>query len=156
VPKVTVVFVGDETMSEAEAAAAGAKSVRFTEVEVRAALATKGGHKLLDASSAPDGIVFVANEGSEAASLAALIGLINENTVLASVGSRALAAEVASRGGIVVSIAGGDAAALGARVAKVSGWVRHALGHEADARVHSHAPAHDHGHHHDNPELHKH
>ena len=166
VPKVTVVFIGDEMAAEAEAAAAGAKSVRFTEVEVRAAQATTSRYKPLDGGSASDGFLFVANEGSAAQSLSVLAGLVNENTVLASAGPRAVATEVASRGGIVVSVAGGDVAALGARVAKVAGWVRHALGHEADshshahthadAHPHAHAPGHDHEHHHDPHDDHKH
>ena len=163
-PKVTVVFIGDEMAAEAEAAAAGAKSVRFTEVEVRAAQATTRRYKPLDGGSASDGFLFVANEGSAAESLSVLAGLVNENTVLASAGPRAMATEVASRGGIVVSVAAGDVAALGARVAKVAGWVRHALGHEADshahahadAHSHTHAPEHDHEHHHHAHDDHKH
>lgn len=150
-----VVFVGDETMAEAEAAAAGAKSVRFTEVEIRAAQATTSRHKPLDASaSAPDGIVFVANDASSSPSLSALAPLVGENTVLASVGARAIASEAASRGGIVVSTNDGDAGKLGARVAKVAGWVRHALGHEAEAHSHGHTHDHDHHHHHHDKHAH--
>lgn len=45
-----------------------------------------------------------------------------------------------------------DARSQGERVARVTGWVTHGLGHEADAHGHGHA----HGHAHDHPHGHHH
>lgn len=150
-PKVMVVFIGDDAAAQAESAAAGAKSIRFMEVDVRAAGPSTTRHKSLEsAEGSYDGIVFVASDGEPATSLAGVRRFVNENTVLGSIGSRNVAAELASSGGIVVSVGDADASALGARVAKVAGWVRHALGHEAEgagAHSHTHSHAHSHPHH---------
>ncbi len=159
-PKLIVLFVGDDNLSPAvaEAAASGARSVRFTEVDIRSATGS-GGYRRLESADAlahydavviaapagaarPDGLTIL-NELSRAGSM--------ENTVLAVAGGdAALLERVVALGGILVTVhASSDdlekARRLGGRAAKVAGWVRHSLGHEAE---HHHHHDHDHDHHH--------
>lgn len=145
-PKLIVLFQSEDkaAASLAENAAAGAKGVRFTEVEIRS-VGSGDGHKVLESPSNLrdyDGVLFV-HSGDELpeeahAQLAELAsGGQLPNTVFGLTGMNANALQsVARTGGIIVSEqAGSDAAdrahKLGARMAKVVGWVRHALGHEA-------------------------
>lgn len=160
-PKVMVVFFGTEApaVALADAAADGAASVRFTEVEVRAGsdhdVTTPGRHKTLRAASELaecGGIVIAASAaGDLPAGLEALLDTLERtstssafaNSVFAVVGGEntVLLGRVSRLGGIIVSETRGvddpeaRARATGARVAKVVEWVRHALSHE-------------HGHHH--------
>lgn len=151
----------------ADAVVAGAKSVRFTEVMTRAVEPDVFRYRLLDAGeslSSCDGIVVVASGADSTASASAVLGRLSldrarVDTVLAHVGGvTSLAAELIATGGIVVSSTAESsderAWATGERVARVAGWVRHALGHEHDAKHHDHQHGHAHthepdrGHHH--------
>jgi hypothetical protein len=158
VPSVMVLVLGkDSSLSRvADAVVAGAKGVRFTEVVVRAMEPSVFRYRQLDAETSVrsfDGIVVVAPE-SEASSDALAVGTGRApltNTVVASASADAsLSAALVATGGIVVSAPKAESAeeyarAIGARVAKVAGWVRHSLGHEAEG---------GHGHHHDGGEHH--
>lgn len=156
VPKVLVVFLGDDASVAAEAAAAGAKSVRFTEVDVRSLLETHTKHRRLTSGGDVeyDGVVLAATREAETTAQAEIVRALEhrttENTVFASIDSVGMAAGLAAvLGGIVVwtkpDLPGDQAAtALGARVAKVAGWVRHGLGHEAESHTHSHGHHHHH------------
>lgn len=159
-PSVLVLVLGREPSlsSVADAVAAGAKRVRFTEVTVRAADANVFRYRPLDDDadlSSFDGLVVVSSD--ENMTLAALPTALQRlagmasatNTVMAHVGGGArMASHLVELGGIMVSARGATidetAGAVGERVAKVAGWVRHALGHEAE---HQHGHRHDDGHH---------
>lgn len=158
-PKLIVLFMGDENMSPAiaEAAASGAKSVRFTEVDVRSATGSGGYRRVesAEALAAYDAVVVAASMGAVRPEATAMLSQLArarsvENTVLAVAGGDASLLElVAGLGGIVVTtLSSGDelerARRLGGRAAKVAGWVHHALGHEADHH-HGHQD-HDHNH----------
>lgn len=151
-PKLLVVYQVDDRLAEslAESAADGARGVRFMEVDQR----VTGGEASRPKPLGPprnaleyDGIVLVASDRGEAA-MTALLGEIGESgatndVVFAAVGAGApaLLARCARQGGIIAAVRDdGDEAvhakATGARAAKVVGWVRHALGHEAE---HHHA-----------------
>jgi hypothetical protein len=182
-PKVMVLFYGDEgDASILDAVVAGAKSVRFTEVEIRAggdgSDAAVAKHKRVDPArptGEADGVVIVANGvGSSGAGVAQTIDHLTHSErirdlVLGVAADASVVDRVARTGGIVIvnrashsqPNASDEARALGVRVAKVAGWVRHGLGHEAeqqhghshahnDHQQHDHTP-HDHGHrdHHD-------
>ncbi len=162
-PKVIVMFVGDEASAEAEMVAAGAKTVRFTEVDVRAARASATRHRTFTAQDGVtyDGAVLVSSDASgDAAAIELLTSCTNEHTVFGGRGRASLSA--AERvGGIVVMTPASDASAEGARVAKVAGWVRHSLGHEAEhahghSHGHSHSHEHSHGHTHEHSHEHEH
>lgn len=162
-PKVTVLFFGDERATAVlDAVVAGAKSVRFTEVEVRAATGsgTPAKYKRIDPAhpwGEADGVVFVADGASDSGQdLAPVIDRLAQapavcDLVLGVAADAPVVDRVARTGGIIIanrsSEAGPDsldeARALGVRVAKVAAWVRHGLGHEAE-HEHGH---HDHGHH---------
>jgi len=200
-PKVMVLFFGDDDSSAlADAAASGAKAVRFTEVDVRAASNASARHKPLGADhrfANYDGVMLVSaqrelepaasatfaalqdndpnnpNNPHDAKSASGSSGSNVSNVVIGVIGPNAALLEWAARsGGILVTQRGSfdeaaavegetavvTAKALGARVAKVAGWVRHALGHEAEhgathhhdhAPQHSHEPSHTHSHEHD-------
>jgi hypothetical protein len=163
-PKVLVLF--DETDAVAsslgESAAAGARGVRFTEVDVRVFAAVAGSQrKALESPTAIDqydGVVFTALNDSPTRALENLLAGLAQTpgARLANVVFGAtqpdhgtLPAQLLSLGGIAVGqTSGGDdnarARALGARVAQVAGWVRHSLAHE-ESDAHS---GHHHGHHH--------
>lgn len=155
-PKVLVLFVGAEgpAVSLAEAAADGARGVRFTEVEVVAA----GSHDertlhrhphlaSIDGLRHRDGIVIAcAAAGEVPPALEQLFDAMESieppaftNAVVGVVGGdrTMLLDHLARLGGIMIGEsqepADPEARArqLGARVAKVAGWVRHALSHEA-------------------------
>jgi hypothetical protein len=150
-PKVIVLYAATDSTaaSIAAAAAAGASEIRFTEVDVRAVGGTSGRETLESASqlAAYDGVL-LALSGSELPSevAAAVAELASAgqlpNMVLGVTGTGAKALESTARvGGIIVAEPGGADAAdrarrLGARVAKVVGWVRHALSHEAEHHHH--------------------
>ena len=163
-PKLLVLYVGAESPAAAlaDAAAQGANSVRFTEVDVRVGEAhsqpTRGRHSRLESSAALAayaGIVIACEAAAEIPdSLDALFRDLERtpaetfaNTVFGVAGGEntVLPGRVAALGGIVVGEPRGAAdpelraRELGARVAKVTGWVAHALGHEHDpARQHHH------------------
>jgi len=155
-PKVLVVFVGAEepAVSLAEAAADGARTVRFTEVEVVAGGAhderTANRHPHLASAEAlrnRDGIVIACAAAAEVPpALEQLFDAMESiepppftNTVFGVVGGERtmLLDHLARLGGIMIGESQEPAdpelraRRLGARVAKVSGWVRHALSHEA-------------------------
>jgi hypothetical protein len=184
VPSVMVLVLGDDSTLSivADAVVAGAKRVRFTEVTTRAAKPDVFRYRQLDADATLggyDGIVFVAShDASQDVSrdasgdtpavreLERFAGAqVLANTVLASAGASdsAMRAALVALGGIVVSAALGSsleehAAAVGERVATVAGWVRHSLGHAAEAHHHhddDHRPA-DHHHHHHGDDGHHH
>lgn len=162
-PKLVVVYFGAESPAAAlaDAAAAGASGVRFTEVDVRVgdehSQPTTGQHHRLESSGTLEayaGIVIACEAAAEMP--AALDALLRElertpsetflNTVFGVAGGEntVLAGRVASLGGIIVGEPRGEtdpevrARQLGARVAKVVGWVAHALGHEQGAGDHHH------------------
>ena len=152
-PSVIVLALGSDSSvsSVADAVAAGAQSVRFTDVTVRASKPDVFRYPVVvpDTLAAYDGVVFVASGGVVLpAALTWNAGRLLVNTVLGQIGGDAtLRLALVDAGGIVVSVptdnaSNVEAQALGVRVAKVAGWVRHALGHESE----SHA-AHDHGRH---------
>lgn len=153
VPSVMVLVLGSETSlaTIADAAAVGAKRVRFTEVTVRAMEPDVFRFRPLDDSevSSQDGVIFVAANGAPAVeAIRRAIGARSlENTVMGRLGGDAgSSVALLESGGIVVSVAGDAfdeayAQALGERVAKVAGWVHHALGHEAE---HDHSHSHHH------------
>ena len=180
-PKLIVLFYGVESPAStlAEAAADGAKAVRFTEVDVRAGSShepTAGRrHKSLDSAERLkdyDGVVIAAPAAGEApVELEALLGALERaepvgvfaNTVFAVLGgdNTTLLGSVARLGGIIVTEPLGvddpesRARATGKRIAKVVEWVRHAQSHE-HAHAHSHQShdhhdRHGHGDHRDSP-----
>ena len=175
-PKLIVLFYGAESPAStlAEAAADGAKGVRFTEVDVRAGSSheptTGRRHRSLDSSERLkeyDGVVIAAPAAGEIpAELDALLGELEHtepvgvftNTVFAVLGGEntTLLGRVAGLGGIIVSEPASlddpevRARATGKRVAKVIEWVRHALSHEhAHERQQHHDDSHHEQHRHD-------
>jgi hypothetical protein len=177
-------FCGAESPSAALAAAVadGARTIRFTEVDVRAL----GAHEMptgmrakrlesVDSLMAYDGIVIAGSSaGAVPEELSTLFDALEQrlehdaagratagpfvDLVFGVVGEENtdLLGRVGRLGGIIIGEGAGEdpvarAARLGARVAKVIGWVRHALGHEAGAHEHHH----EHGHH-DHPHDHHH
>ena len=163
-PKLVVVYFGAEAPAAAlaDAAAQGASSVRFTEVDVRVgephSQPTRGRHNRLESSESLAeyaGIVIACEAAAEIPdSLDALLRDLERtpaetfaNMVFGVAGGEnsVLPGRVAALGGIVVGEPRGTAdpelraRQLGARVAKVTAWVAHALGHEQDAaRQHHH------------------
>jgi hypothetical protein len=154
-PKVIVLFFGAESpaVTLAEAAADGAKEVRFSEVAVRSGgphqATTARRHARLESAAHIrdfDGVILACPAAGDIPSeLEALLGELERsaagaftNTVFGVAGGEntTLAAQVLRLGGILVSEATGvadpelRAKRLGARVATVVGWVRHALSHE--------------------------
>jgi NAD(P)H-dependent FMN reductase len=158
-PKVLVLFAGTESpaASLAENVAAAARSVRFTEVDIRAAAAyeatTDSRHKVLESADAVeqyDGVVVVSSTASVPSAITSLLDACDRtsestfaNTVFGVAGSEnaLLLERIARLGGIIVTDSRGDADAgrIGVRVAKVVEWVRHALSHEHGHHHHHHA-----------------
>jgi hypothetical protein len=156
VPSVMVLVLGnDSSLSRvADAVVAGAKRVRFTEVTVRAVEPDVFRYqRLADETSfaSHDGVVVVAPDDASAAGALEAIGGMRPltDTVVARVGGdSALSAALVETGGVVVSAPADSsredhARAVGERVARVAGWVRHSLSHETEDHHH-----HDHDHHH--------
>jgi hypothetical protein len=167
-PKVIVLVAVDEqsNVALADAAAAGARGVRFTEVDLRAYThdGTPGTTRCkplesLDRIADYDGMILVRGGAeSEASGVAALFDRIDAaapangfpNLVIGIVGGDASALANAARlGGIIAAeprgLADGAARAnaLGARVATLVEWVRHALSHAPhDHAAHSHQHQH--------------
>jgi hypothetical protein len=162
-PKLLVLYFGAESPAAAlaDAAAEGAKSVRFAEVDVRAgeahSLATPGRHRRLESSQDVTGYAGVLIACEAAAEIPDAVdallrdlermpGDAFENTVFGVAGGEntVLAGRVSALGGIVVGEPRGAsdpeerAKRLGARTAKVVGWVSHALGHEQATSSHHH------------------
>jgi hypothetical protein len=169
-PKLIILFPGAQhgaAMALAEAVAAAASRVRFTEVELRATSGgTTGGHQHVRVLAGCeelrdyDAVIMVPSSPSDTGTDfgdvigAAERGLPSEaflNTVFAVAGpdDGGLLARIARLGGIIVSTPRGledvidRAEAVGERVATVVEWVRHARSHE-----HGHSHQHSHHHHH--------
>ena len=166
-PKLIVLFYGVESPASAlaEAAADGATSVRFTEVDVRAGSrheATSGRHyKVLESADRLrdyDGVLLAAPAAGEIPlELDSMIDVLErheapeafQHTVFAVLGGEntVLLGRVARLGGIIVAEPRGfddpeaRARATGQRTATVVGWVRHAMSH-----AHGHGSSHGHGH----------
>src|SRR5207302_1211275 len=115
VPKLIVVFYGDDDDAPAiaESAVAGAKTIRFTEVDLRAGTATATRHQRLGSAETVaeyDGVVIVAPAGTTHADLAALLENLERdgravNTVFALPGGDVrLLERVARTGGVIVTI----------------------------------------------------
>ena len=149
-PKVLVLVADDSDATKllATCVAEGARAVRFTEVDVRAA-------ESLDVEALREctGVAIVGTTQGLSLSLAKLLDACESeatsdfaNTVFASVGVDGdLALErIARLGGIVVTERESDltpderAKHVGRRVAKVAEWVRHALSHEHAHHHHAH------------------
>jgi hypothetical protein len=151
VPKLIVLFDGHDEAAAmlAKSAAVGAGEVRFAEVDVRA-VGASGEHKELAGASqlgSYDGVLLALSGSELPAGVAALLGELASggqlpNMVFGLTGTAANALQQVARvGGIIVSEPiGADATdrarKLGARMAKVTGWVHHALGHEAEHHHH--------------------
>ena len=173
-PKLLILSYGAETPMSTlvESCAEGARSVRFTEVDVRdgAGEGTPTIHSrqrltLNDHLHVYDGVILVAPTAGEVpAKLRALLDQLAmsdprqfSNTVfgIAGGGATSLLGGVARLGGIIVVEPPGltdpsaRARELGSKVATVVAWVRHALSHEhsGDGTHHSHEPR-DTGHRH--------
>ena len=150
-PKVLVLFdSSDERAGRlADLAAEGAKSVRFTEVDIRAVghEASAGtDRKRLESSEVADQYDGVVIAGSDRDIPAAIEEVLRKaghshghfvDRVFASVGGgSAITKRVSELGGIAVGVRAGSADAdqsatkTGERVAKVVEWVRHSLSHE--------------------------
>ena len=159
-PKVLVLFAESSAAPLAERAAAGAKTIRFTEVDVRSVglyEATTGTHhKSLESAHAAehyDGVIITVSDGATPATIETLLDAWDRaapdafaNTVFATTGSDHgdLLLRVAQLGGIVVTAPRGEmpreerAGLVGQRTAKVVEWVRHALSHEHGHHHHAH------------------
>jgi len=168
-PSVMVLVLGKDfsLATVADAVVAGAKSVRFTEVTARAIEPDVFRYRVLDTDaslSSFDGVVVVASDEESTTSLPTALTRLSHHaarvdTVLGRVGGgAALVADLVATGGIVVSSTGDTieerAHATGERVAKVAGWVRHALGHEVGDKHEHRNPDHEHDHHHDHGHHH--
>jgi hypothetical protein len=154
-PKLIVLFFGAESpaVTLAETATEGAKVVRFTEVDLRSGGAhqatTERPHKRLESPAQIrdfDGVIIACQAAGDIPSdLSMLLDELEgsplgalTNTVFGIIGGEntPLAGRVMRLGGILVAEPPGAtdpevrAARLGARVATVAGWVRHALSHE--------------------------
>jgi len=154
-PKLIVLFYGAETpaVALAEAAAEGAQRVRFTEVDVRAGAGhpetTVTRHERLDSATQIqdyDGVIVACPAAGEPP--AALTRMLDEieaepeavfaDAVFGVAGGDAagILGRVARLGGVIVAESRGAddpeerARRLGERVATVAGWVRHARSHE--------------------------
>jgi hypothetical protein len=155
-----IVFYGTEeaTATLAKAVESGARNVRFMETRVVAS-------ERIDAEDGPqlltehDAVVFVASPGG-LPQLEAFVARTRQghsyawlgNVVVGALGagdleSGAVVVPVVELGGLLVSPAYrgtsdlGRAEAYGERVAKVAGWIRHALSHE-HGREHGNGHAH--------------
>jgi hypothetical protein len=166
VSKVMVLVFGDEDASSSiiDAVIAGANSVRFTEAEVRRAPVPDDAVSSRRASLASaadlanaDGVVLVVVGDASASDVRALLhdaahASSLEHVVFAvAPDAPATVAALAATSAIIVTDAAGGTPAeratrLGRRVARLSGWVRHGLGHEAE-HEHGHG-GHAHSHHH--------
>jgi hypothetical protein len=151
-PKVLVLFDSGDQRAErlAELAAEGAKNVRFTEVDVRVVgdgvPADDARRKRLESDDAVDqydGVVVVGSDREPSAAINALLAGRSRSAngefvdrVFATVSDADTSQRVSGLGGIVVGMRAGSAdlettaRKTGERVAKVVGWVRHALSHE--------------------------
>ena len=163
-PSVMVLVLGKDfsLATVADAVVAGAKSVRFTEVTTRAIEPDVFRYRVFDVDaslSSFDGVVVVASDEDSTISVPKALTRLSHHgavvdTVLGRVGGgTALVADLVATGGIVVSSSGEAtqerARATGERVAKIAGWVRHALGHEAGEEHAQHHHDREHDHHHD-------
>lgn len=170
-PKLLVVFSSIDAYAAhmANVVADGAKTVRFMEVDVRAVadvdadVSDRRRLTSLDAVRDYDGVILV-GPGPESLGheLSALLEWLANtdpltDTVFGFAGEEnaEMLMDIAQSGGLMVTQPRGAdaedrARKLGARAAKVIGWVRHALGHETQVEGHSYS----HGHHGDSHDLH--
>lgn len=161
---------GSEVVATAEAVVAGGRQVRFAEVGVRAAgngsLEPDGAkYRALDSFeilTSADALILVGRDPAALAGVLAEAGPLMDRVVAAldAAGGPdwATMEALAARGALLVPFGAAhrhdaltDARLLGARVAKVAGWIRHVKGHEADdahGGGHGHDHDHAHGHHH--------
>jgi hypothetical protein len=167
VPKLLVVFSSVDSYAArlADIVAEGARQVRFTEVDVRAVAEAPGDTSDRRRLASPDalrdydGVVLVGpgpeSTGHELGGVLQSLerGAPLPDTVFAIAGEEnaEMLAAVARTGGLMVgqpraADAEARARAHGARVAKLIGWVRHALAHEAEhsAGHHAHGQSHHH------------
>jgi hypothetical protein len=121
----------------ADAAASGARGVRFMEVDVRTAVSLAPAREYDAILFATGGVPSVAIDRT-IAELASAGDTSNTVFAAVGVGAPAVIARCVEAGGIVAAVRGGDAKATGVRAAKVAGWVRHGLGHEAEHHHHEH------------------
>lgn len=186
-PKLVVLYSGADRTTAALAAAVadGARTIRFTEVDVRvlgaheptAGAGTGSRVKPLESVETLgvyDGVVIVTGANSDSRELSTLFDTLQARVqhaaehhgspgpfadiVFAVTGGDSVDSLLARVGRLGAISVGAGATAdpeararhLGARTAKVIGWVRHALGHEADAHHHhehgQHGHSHDHHH----------
>ena len=159
-PKLLVVFSSIDAYAAhtADVVAAGAKSVRFTEVDVRTVadenvdVSDRRRLASFETLHDYDGVIRVGpgpeSLGHELGALLAWLSKADSlsDTVFGAAGEENgdMLMGIARSGGLMVAQPRGAdaedrARKLGIRVAKVIGWVRHALGHEAEhSREHSH------------------
>jgi len=167
-PKLIVLFFGAESpgVTLAEAVAEGAKGVRFTEVDVRSGAphqaSTEHRYKRLESPAQLrdfDGVVLACPAAGDVPSdLSALLDALERpasagftNTVFGIAGGEntGLPGRVMRLGGILVAEPSGAddpevrGMRLGARVATVVSWVRHALSHEHEHHEHHEHQARD-------------
>ena len=163
-PKVLVLFDSADQRAAgfADLAAEGAKSVKFTEVDIRVVgddASDGSNRRRLESADVShyDGVVVAGSDRDISASIEAVLTKAGHShgefvdRVFAAVGEgTTIGRRLAELGGIVVGVRAGPADAdqsarkTGERVAKVVEWVRHSLSHE-----HGHGTAHHaHGHHH--------
>jgi len=173
-PKLLVLLYSDQPAAAtlAESCVEGAKSVRFTEVDIRVgaaeAMTARRAHKLLESTDRAfdyDGVILVCLAAGDLpielrstldAWEAAEPGVFG-NTVFGVVGgdNTTLLARAARLGGIIVTEPCGisnpelRAKQLGSRVATVVSWVGHALAHAA------HENSEHRGHHHQHDSEHR-
>ena len=166
-PKVLVLFdSADERAAQlAEFAAEGARSLRFTEVDLRVADDHESpgmSHKRLsvDAVDQYDGILVATSHRDIPPSIERVLARIQASShglfvdcVLAAVGdSTPITQRLTELGGIVVGARPGvrdaeeSARKTGERVARVVEWVRHSLSHEHGHGDTHHAHSHQHPH----------
>lgn len=180
-PKLIVLFFGADSaaVTLAEAATEGAKGVRFTEVDLRNGgvheVTTARRHKTLESSTQIrdyDGVILACpTTGGIPVELNTLLDELARsssnalaNTVFGILGgdTTTLPGRIMRLGGLLVGDSADDAEPevralrLGARVATVVGWVRHALSHEHEHHEsqhrhgesqHDHHGHDEHGHH---------
>jgi len=174
-PKLYILFDGADRPSatQLDALARGAKSVRFTEVEIRRnppvtdAPASEAvdkeslepeiaKYRVLDSIeklTESDALVAIVGERgvrplaetlARAGALTDVVGAVVASTGPAEHVARELASAMVGRGMILIS-GSDDPETVGARAAKVAGWVRHAKGHEhGDGHGHGHGHRHHH------------
>ena len=166
-PKVLVLFDNADQNADglAELVSAGAKTVRFTEVDVRVLGEPSVSSRRRRLESADeieqyDGVIVVGSDPGISPAFDSLLGALGrrgtaefDDRVFAAVpASSATRQRLSDVGGIIVGVRAGAADAesearkTGERVARVTEWVRHALSHEDGHGQPHHAHSHHHSH----------